>query len=49
MAELPAVRLAVVPELRVVFTDQGVIIEKALFSCPATYPDSFGKLFTIAP
>ncbi len=30
--------------LRVVFTDQRVIIEKTLFSCPATYPDSSGKL-----
>ncbi len=37
-----------ISQLRVVVTDQRVIIEKALFSCPATYRDSFGKLFTIA-
>ncbi len=35
--------------LRVVFTDQRVTIEKALFSCPATYPKSSVKLFIIAP
>ncbi len=35
--------------LRVVVTDQRVIIEKALFWCPATYPDSSSKLFTVTP
>ncbi len=33
--------------LRVVFTDQRVIIEKALFSCLATNTDSSSKLLTI--
>ncbi len=33
--------LAKISSLRVVFTDQRVIIEKALFSCPATYPKFF--------
>ncbi len=35
--------------LRVVFTDQRVIIEKALFWCPATYPDSSGKIVHFYP
>ena len=36
--------------LRVVFTDQRVIIEKALFWCPATYPDSSNFFrYTVSP